>query len=214
MRGYRQFKLVLNRWQMGMLWVICGVTGVMGIMLLLQHSGSLGPKQQDPLLSNFEVFTPKVASQQLKPAVAKKSKAPPLNPLAAHITSGLGGQNFGLAQFQLDGLQDLSQQILSTMKNTTLTEVTVDQAPRPKGRFTLNYPDWARKQGITGHVTLSLLINQLGLVELVKKIDSEPEGIFDEVAINSVKALEFEPALYQGQAVRTWVTQKIRFQLN
>lgn len=212
----------MNRWcqlrlgggQMGILWMLGGISGVMAIMLLLQHSSSDRQKNHHPHVTQFEVLTPKIAPQTQKSAPMKKAKATKINPLLAPLPSSLGGQNFGLDQFKLDGLQDLSRQIVGTIKNVAMAEDAVDQAPRPKGNFTINYPDWARKQGISGHVTLSLLINQMGLVEIVKKIESEPEGIFDEIAISSVKGLEFEPALYQGQAVRTWVTQKIRFKLN
>ena len=47
-----------------------------------------------------------------------------------------------------------------------------------------------------------------------RQIESYPEGVFDEVAIQGINQWKFEPAMYQGQAVRAWAKQRIRFDLS
>ena len=45
-------------------------------------------------------------------------------------------------------------------------------------------------------------------------VESYPEGIFDEVAVQGVNQWRFEPANYQGKAVRAWARQRVRFDLS
>ena len=51
-------------------------------------------------------------------------------------------------------------------------------------------------------------------IEQLKVIESYPEGIFDEAATQGINQWQFEPAMYQGQAVRAWAKQRIRFDLS
>ena len=39
-------------------------------------------------------------------------------------------------------------------------------------------------------------------------------GVFDDIAVASVKRWKFKPAEYQGKPVKIWAKQKIRFELN
>jgi protein TonB len=45
-------------------------------------------------------------------------------------------------------------------------------------------------------------------------VESYPEGIFDDAATQGINQWKFEPATYQGQAVRAWAKQRIRFDLS
>ena len=95
-----------------------------------------------------------------------------------------------------------------------MTADTVDTKPRAKNRPPLQYPQWARKKGIEGFVTLNILINTSGAVDKLQILESKPVGVFDQVAANFVKQWRFDPATYQGETVQVWSQQTIKFNLN
>ncbi|HKX55554.1 MAG TPA: energy transducer TonB, partial [Xanthomonadales bacterium] len=64
------------------------------------------------------------------------------------------------------------------------------------------------------YVIFSLLIGITGDIEQIKVIEASPEGVFEEAATQGISQWRFEPALYQGQAVRSWAKQRIRFDLD
>lgn len=96
-------------------------------------------------------------------------------------------------------------------KNVVMSEESVDEAPKPSRRSAMEYPKAAKKAGIKGYVLLNLLIDKDGNVEKVRILESEPQGVFDEVASAGVKEWKFKPASYKGEAVKVWAKQKIRF---
>jgi protein TonB len=129
------------------------------------------------------------------------------------MSSSLSGIDTGLESF-LSGDMDMSDSLLGDVsKDMVMTGDTVDVAPKPMQRSAMEYPKKARAQGVTGYVLMNLLITNSGRVETVKVLESTPEGVFDEVAVAGVKTWMFEPALYQGKAVKVWAKQKVRFDL-
>jgi protein TonB len=76
------------------------------------------------------------------------------------------------------------------------------------------FPPRARAQGVEGYVVFSLLIGITGEIEQLEIVESYPEGIFDDAATQGINQWKFEPATYQGQAVRAWAKQRIRFDLS
>jgi len=95
-----------------------------------------------------------------------------------------------------------------------MTEEAVDNLPQAVSRVSPDYPERARRSGIEGRVNARLLIGADGRVERVRLVDSKPEGVFDEVALASLKEWSFEPATYQGQPVRVWASQTVGFRLD
>jgi TonB family protein len=59
----------------------------------------------------------------------------------------------------------------------------IDKPPRPK------YPPEAK--GIAGWVRVECLISQKGLVQSVRVIESQPEKLFDQAAIDAMKYARF-----------------------
>jgi protein TonB len=90
----------------------------------------------------------------------------------------------------------------------------VDQVPRATYQAPMTYPPRARAGGVEGHVVISLLIGVTGEIEQVRIVESHPEGVFDEAAMQGINQWRFEPATYQGQAVRAWARQRVRFDLS
>jgi len=147
-----------------------------------------------------------------KPRPKRSRRAPP-NPLVGLETS-LSGVDMGLPGFSADDLGGLEGDLLGDGSGLVMTDDTVDQPPRAAYQAPVTYPPRARASGVEGYVVFSLLIGITGEIEQVKVVESYPEGIFDESATQGINQWKFEPAMYQGQAVRAWAKQRIRFDLS
>jgi TonB family protein len=75
------------------------------------------------------------------------------------------------------------------------------------------FPHEARSQNISGSVNVKILIGISGGVEKIEIVNAEPPGFFEKSAIESIKKWRFEPALNEGQAQASWISQKIKFEL-
>ena len=147
-----------------------------------------------------------------KPRPRRTRTAPPA-PLTGLDTS-LSGIDVGLPGFSADDLGALEGDLLGGASGMVMTDDTVDQPPRANFQAPMAFPPRARASGIQGYVVFSLLIGITGEIEQVKIIESYPEGVFDEAAMQGINQWRFEPAMYQGQAVRAWAKQRIRFDLS
>jgi protein TonB len=152
--------------------------------------------------------------QKPKPKLnPKKTRSVAPAPLIG-LSSQLGGLDLGLPDFSMDGLNALEGGILSNSNNLIMTDEMVDQTPKAVYQAPISYPARARAKGQEGYVVFSLLIGITGEIEQLKIVESYPEGLFDDVATQSVNAWKFEPALYQGKSVKSWAKQKVRFDLS
>ena len=126
--------------------------------------------------------------------------------------TGAGGLSFGL-----EGLEDVfdssQMSMLEQADNVVMTSETVDTPPKALKRLAPEYPSAARRKGIEGYVTLSLLVSESGRVQDVVVVDSYPEGIFDISAKETVTQWEFAPGEYENQPVSVRVTQTLRYSL-
>ena len=147
-----------------------------------------------------------------KPKPRRARRAPP-NPLTGLDTS-LSGVDMGLPGFSADDLGGLEGDLLGSDSGMVMTDDTVDQPPRAAFQAPMMYPPRARAKGVEGYVIFSLLLGITGEIEQLKIIESYPEGVFDEAATQGINQWQFEPAMYQGQAVRAWAKQRIRFDLS
>jgi len=81
-------------------------------------------------------------------------------------------------------------------------------------RSPIVYPELARKQGVSGYVSMNVLIDENGNVEDVEIVDSKPTELFNLKADSTIRRWKFEPATYNGKKVKVWAMQKIVFKLN
>lgn len=146
-----------------------------------------------------------------KPKPRPRRNAPPA-PLTGLDTS-LSGLDLGLPGFSADDLGALEGDLLGDTSGMVMTDDTVDQPPRATYQAPMVFPPRARARGVQGYVVFSLLIGITGEIEEVRIIESFPEGTFDEAATAGINQWRFDPALYQGQPVRSWARQRIRFDL-
>ena len=126
--------------------------------------------------------------------------------------TGAGGLSFGL-----EGLEDVfdssQMSMLEQADNVVMTSETVDTPPKAVKRLAPEYPSGARRKGIEGYVTLSLLVSESGRVQDVVVVESYPEGIFEVSAKETVTQWEFAPGEYENQPVSVRVTQTLRYSL-
>ncbi len=155
---------------------------------------------------------PKREVQKREPPKRQPKRAPA--PPSANLGSALAGLDFGLPQYESEDLSALGGNLLGDGKDVVMTDSSVDVPPRPMVQSAIPYPLRAKAQGVEGYVLLSVLISPTGQVERVKVLESQPAGVFEAAAEAGVKSWKFEPAQYQGQAVRVWATQRVRFDLS
>lgn len=140
----------------------------------------------------------------------RRAPAPP----SAGLGSALAGLDFGLPQYETEDLSALGGNLFGDNKDVVMTDSSVDVPPKPMLQTAIPYPLRAKAQGVEGYVLLSVLISPTGQVERVKVLEAAPAGVFEAAAEAGVKTWKFEPAQYQGQAVRVWATQRVRFDLS
>jgi TonB family protein len=104
----------------------------------------------------------------------------------------------------------------------------VKQAQTEKGAYTLdelstkpsyihvvppNYPSAAAQESIEGKVMVKFVVTKEGAVREPIIVESSPEGVFDEAAIEAVKQYKFNPGTINGKAVDCIVIQPVNFKL-
>jgi protein TonB len=165
--------------------------------------------------SRFQVMKPPQPKVRREPKPKPKPKRQQnQQDLAPDLSQMISGSSFGLQNFEWLDKDSLSESLVDDIRNATMTADTVDQPPVVMQRPPLEYPPQARKKGISGYVTVSLLVTPGGQVEKAQVTESVPQGTFDQVALTSVKQWRFQPAEDKGKRVAVWVEQKISFSLN
>jgi len=195
-----------------------GTVLVLGMLVLINDSENLMTEAEGLEGTNIKVQKQKpkakqeIQKQKPKPKPKRSRQAPP-TPLLG-LNSSLGGLDLGLPDFSMDGLNGLDGDILGNGNGVVMTDDTVDQSPKAVWQAPMVYPPRARAKGVEGYVVFSLLIGVTGEIEQVKIVESFPDGVFDEVAMQGINGWRFEPAQYQGQSVKSWAKQRIRFDLS
>jgi TonB family protein len=89
-----------------------------------------------------------------------------------------------------------------------------EKSPEVKYKQPPEYPREARSRGITGSVTVDVLVDSKGDVSQVRVVNSNPPGLFDASVVQAVQAWVFLPGTRDGAPVDVWVRQNVRFDLN
>lgn len=86
----------------------------------------------------------------------------------------------------------------------------LDHMPKPTALVPPAYPPEMAKAGISGKVTVSMLIDSGGQVREALAVDSS-RSEFEAAALAAVRQWLFEPGRKGGRLVNTWVTQVLEF---
>jgi len=87
-----------------------------------------------------------------------------------------------------------------------------DEAPKMLSTIKITYPKEAKKNGIDGIVTVSVLISKTGLVEEAEIVNGIPE--LDESAIKAIKKVKFKPGKHKGKPVNVWMDVPVHFEID
>lgn len=210
---------MIRQWRAHLIGAVGLLVGLIGILALVAIIS--GGKFSDPPEKQLRSVTFASAPPPEKPKTTPPNKPrPPLRPkaappanLAPQFSSALAGIAFSSISDNLD-FANLDERVLGNTSNVVMTADAVDTPPRAVRRAQFSYPDVARRDGVTGYVTLSVLIDTAGHVVEARVVDSKPKGIFDAIAISGIRGWQFDPARYKGATVRVWAQQRIRFELN
>jgi len=191
------------------------------VLVISLNESSLEKEDRTDKQSLFDVSKQK----QIKKPQPKKKPKPKRRQAAPKMPSikpsGIGsslsgaGLSFGIPQFDEANFSDINDDgLLDSVAGKAMDKDTVDTVPKVLKRSLIVYPELARRQGISGFVTMNVLISESGNVEDVEIVESKPEEIFDLKADNTVRRWKFEPATYNGKKVKVWAMQKIVFKLD
>ena len=87
----------------------------------------------------------------------------------------------------------------------------VDNRAEPENEIDLVYPVKAYQQRISGTVRLSLFVNERGELDRIVVVHAQPQGMFEEAALEAVRALKFSPAIKNGLPVKNRKTIEVNF---
>jgi protein TonB len=87
----------------------------------------------------------------------------------------------------------------------------VDQAPSVMRKVEPEFPLEARRLHLGGKVVVKFLVKADGSVAKASVIKADPEGVFDQSALDAICKWRFKPGRYKGSDVATWVVLTIQF---
>jgi protein TonB len=87
----------------------------------------------------------------------------------------------------------------------------VDSPPKLVRQMPVTYPSDAKRNNVEGRVVVRVLIGIKGKAEKMEIVESEPEGVFDENVMKSLKYWQFRPGIKEGDLVATWVKVPFTF---
>jgi len=171
--------------------------------------------------SHFDVETKhQVNKPKPKPKPKKRNRPqaealPSIKPENVSRSLSGNGLSFGVPQFDEAEFSELQNtDLLGDASGGAMDKSTVDTPPRVLKRSPIVYPELARKQGVSGYVTMNVLIDESGNVENVEVVEAKPKDMFELKAESTIRQWRFEPATYNGKKVKVWALQKIVFKLD
>lgn len=198
--------------------MVLGSVVVLGMLVAINRF-SQGPQDRAGDASNqiaFERKEPPKQNQTVEPKPKPRPRRTPRTPPTplTGLNTALSGIDLGIPAFSADDLTALDGDLLGGADGVVMTDDTVDQAPRAVFQSPMVYPPRAKAKGVKGYVVLSLLIGITGEIEQIRVVEAYPEGVFEDTAVQGVNQWRFEPAQYEGKAVRAWAKQRVRFDLS
>ncbi|HSW59551.1 MAG TPA: hypothetical protein VLJ60_02065, partial [bacterium] len=132
--------------------------------ILIINSYSEAPKEEKKVVStSFEVKKEEKKKRTERnierKRVAKQQNSRNARSIAPSLTSFSGGIDFGLPEFAIDTGSIVTDKIIGNVDNVVMTAESVDIKPVAGTRVPAQYPEKARKKGITGFVLFNILIS-------------------------------------------------------
>lgn len=192
---------------------------VLVFSLILAMNQFIGKIDKTPVQEVTEIAMVKQIQEEPKREIKKVERPRRITPSQAPapftgLDTALSGIDLGLLGFNAGQLGNLDDSLIGDTSNAVMTADLVDVPPRAVSQGHFRYPPSAKKNGVRGYVVLSILVSETGSVDQVQVLESNPSGVFDAAALQGIRSWQFEPAKYQGDVVRVWAKQRIRFDLS
>lgn len=198
--------------------MVVGSSAVFTFVLFMNQHTRPPPKEEKLSTSAFEVKKEKKPKQKKRRARPKPRRAQRSSAKSAPrpaLSSSISSVAIAMPGFDSSDLGELSDSVVgANAKDVVMDEGSVDKPPKAVSKVAPGFPDKARKRGITGYVTMNLLIGASGEVERVRVLEASPVGVFEEDAVASIRKWRFAPAEYKAEHVKVWAKQTLRFELN
>lgn len=197
--------------------MLIGPVFVFGLILAMNHY--IGKLDKTPAQEVTEIAMVKQLKEEPKKEIKRTPPPRRITPSQAPapftgLDTALSGIDLGMLGFNAGQLNDLDDSLIGNTGNAIMTADLVDVPPKAISQGAFRYPPSAKKNGVRGYVVLSILVSERGTVDQVQVLESSPSGVFDAAALQGIRAWQFEPAKYQGDVVRVWAKQRIRFDLS
>ncbi len=150
---------------------------------------------------------PEPEKKEETPPELKLTEAPQQIAISADLEVAIGGGG-GLAGF--GGIREMTA--AETTKEDVFSVEELDKKPEPVSRVDPTYPMALRKAKVEGIVTLVFVLTEEGRVEDARvETSSRPE--FEKPALDAIRKWRFRPGMKEGQPVRAFVRQPLRFRV-
>lgn len=198
--------------------MLLGVAFVLGLIWAMNRPVPEREKEAEQKQVQMQVqrTSPPPRRPKPKPKPKPRKRQTSRQPPPPQVSSDLTQVGFSGGGIDVGGLGDLTRDLLGaeqSVNNMVMTEDAVDSPPRATTRVPPRYPPRARARGLTGKVTLELLIGPQGDVVKARVIEADPPGVFEQAAMDAVRQWRFRPATYKGQPVKMRARQVVRFKL-
>jgi protein TonB len=99
-----------------------------------------------------------------------------------------------------------------TTKDDVFSVEELDKKPEAVSRVDPTYPMALRKAKVEGIVTLVFVLTEDGRVEDAR-VETSSRSEFEKPALDAIRKWRFRPGMKEGQAVRAFVRQPLRFRV-
>jgi protein TonB len=138
------------------------------------------------------------------PALAEASQ--PLNlSVSLDVALGSGGAMATAASW-------LQEAVSQTAGAEAFSVADLERRPEVLNTVPPAYPEALRKARVEGAVTLAFVLNESGRV-VDPRVENATHKEFEAAALEAIRKWKFKPGLKDGQPVRTYLRQTIRFRL-
>jgi protein TonB len=196
--------------------MVLGTTIVFGVVMTMNELADTQKGRGGDKATSFEVAKPEKEPppppDEPEPKKQPQESPKPPPPLA-DLDAQIGSVDIPMPGVDTEGIAGADEAGVGKQKDVVMTDDTVDKAPEPVRQAPMQYPPGAKADGTEGYVVLSILITKTGEVQKVRILEAKPGGVFEQVAKDVIRQWRFEPARYQGEAVKVWARQRIQFNL-
>jgi periplasmic protein TonB len=162
------------------------------------------PDLPDPAMD--ETINP----EPLKPTNIKPTERVPFDPVMPALNNGINTNGtITITTVKPGGFIKAPPKVIDIFKPGQ-----VDRNPRVLRPVAPNYPLDAQRRGIEGRVVLRFVVDENGQVQNPEVIKAEPEGVFEQAALEAIVKYKFDPAMIDKKKVKCFVVLPIGFRLN